>query len=63
MKIQYKIFIMIGGIVAFILWSMFDMTCKPCIIPPNAPDNYLCADVCRLEPRWVDWFRNFSNLF
>ena len=54
---------MIGVVVAFILWSMFDMTCKPCIIPPDAPDNYVCASVCRLEPRWVDWFRSFSNLF
>ncbi|MFB5608399.1 MAG: hypothetical protein ACE5RG_09915 [Candidatus Nitrosomaritimum yanchengensis] len=63
MKTRYKIFIVIGGIAAFVVWSMLDLTCKPCIVPPDAPDNYYCASVCRLEPRWVDWFRGFSNMF
>ena len=54
---------LIGATVAFVIWSMADRTCRPCIIPPDALDNYYCTSVCKLEPRWVDWFRSFTNLF
>ncbi|MCV0410159.1 hypothetical protein [Nitrosopumilus sp.] len=63
MKYRHIIFALIGTIVSFAIWSMADMTCKPCIIPPDAPENYVCTSICKLEPRWVDWFRSFTNAF
>lgn len=58
MKTRHKIpIIIIIAIVAFILWTLFDTTCIPCIIPPGAPDNYGCTLMCTPEPRWVGWLR------
>lgn len=58
MKTSYKILIIIAiAISGFIVWSLFDMVCKPCIIPPDAPENYVCPTVCDLEPRWYSWLR------
>ena len=64
MKTRHKIpIIIIVAIVGFVIWTLIDMVCKPCIIPPDAPANYYCSSICKLEPRWVSWFRDFTNLF
>jgi len=62
MKTRYVVLIIAVSITAFILWSLTDMVCKPCIIPPDS-SNYACPSVCNLEPRWISWFRDFTNMF
>ncbi len=58
MKTRHKIpIILVIVMVGFVIWSLFDMTCKPCIIPPDAPENYACATMCSPEPRWYSWLR------
>ena len=58
MKTRHKIPILFVIVIAgFVIRSLFDMTCKPCIIPPDAPDNYYCTSSCNLEPRWYSWLR------
>lgn len=63
MNIKYAFLIGACIVVAFVLWSVFDTVCKPCIIPPDAPDNAVCPSVCYPEPRWTSWFRDYANLF
>jgi hypothetical protein len=58
MKTRHKIpIIVVIGIAGFIVWSLADMTCKPCIIPPDAPENFACPSSCDPEPRWYGWLR------
>ena len=57
MKTRYIMLIVILSFTGFALWSLTDTVCRPCIIPPDAPDNYACATVCHPEPRWYSWFR------
>jgi len=53
MKTKHKIpIIIVITILGFIVWSITDMVCRPCIIPPDAPENYACPSVCIPEPRW-----------
>jgi len=57
MNKKYIALIIVIAFVLFVLWSIFDTTCKPCIIPPDAPENAACTMSCKPEPRWVSWFR------
>jgi hypothetical protein len=58
MKTRTKIpIIFVIALVGFVAWSMFDLVCRPCIIPPDAPPNLACPDSCDLEPRWYSWLR------
>jgi hypothetical protein len=57
MKTKLILIIIATAISIFIVWSLMDVVCKPCIIPPNAPENYVCPDVCIPEPRWYSWLR------
>lgn len=58
MKTRYKILIITAIIIiGFVIWSLVDLVCMPCKIPPDAPENMRCVDSCTLEPRWYDWFR------
>jgi len=57
MKNKLLIIIAIIAIIVFILWSLIDTTCIPCIMPPDAPENYACTMNCKPEPRWVGWLR------
>ena len=42
---------MILSFIGFVLWSLTDTVCRPCVIPLDVPDNYACATVCHPEPR------------
>lgn len=57
MKTRLVMIIFAVVIVGFVMWSVFDTVCKPCTIPPDAPDNFACPDVCHPESRWYSWFR------
>lgn len=57
MKTKLIILIVAISISAFVIWSLTDAVCKPCIIPSDAPENYACPSVCIPEPRWYSWFR------
>jgi hypothetical protein len=57
MKTRLLIIIVAVVIAVFVIWSASDTVCKPCIIPSDAPDNYVCATVCHPEPRWYSWIR------
>ena len=57
MKTKYILLISALSFIGFVIWSLADTVCRPCIIPPDAPDNYYCATVCYLEPQWYSWFR------
>ncbi len=57
MKTRYIVLIVMMILVGFIIWSVADTVCKPCIKPPDAPENYYCILICTPEPRWYGWFR------
>lgn len=57
MKTSLLIIIVTAVIIGFVMWSVSDTICKPCFIPPDAPDNYACPSMCTPEPRWYSWFR------
>ena len=58
MKTRLLIIIGIVTISGFIVWTLADMGCKPCIIPPDADPNYwACPSKCIPEPKWYSWFR------
>lgn len=57
MKTRFILIIIIITISVFVIWSLTDTVCKPCIIPLDAPENYACPSVCIPEPRWYSWFR------
>ena len=57
MKTRPLIIIVTVVIVGFVMWSVSDTVCKPCIIPSNAPDNFACSSACTPEPKWYSWFR------
>lgn len=57
MKTKFIVLIVTIAISGFIVWSLVDIVCKPCIIPPGQEGNYFCATVCIPEPRWYSWFR------
>jgi len=57
MNIRYIMLIVVLSFIGFVIWSLTDTVCRPCIIPPDAPDNYACVTSCIPEPRWYSWFR------
>ncbi|KER05301.1 hypothetical protein AAA799E16_02063 [Marine Group I thaumarchaeote SCGC AAA799-E16] len=58
MKTIHKIpIIAVIAVAIFVIWSSTDTVCKPCIITPDAPENFACPTSCTPEPRWYDWFR------
>ena len=58
MKTRLLIIIGIAILSGFIIWSLADMQCKPCIIPSDVdPNQWACPSMCTPEPRWYSWFR------
>ena len=64
MKTRYKIpIIFVIAISGFIVWSLVDTVCKPCIIPPNALENYFFKHVTKsANPAWFTLLKE-NNYF